>query len=42
MFDKDKSGAIDLDELAEAMKSTGIEATESELKKMMANVSDRG
>lgn len=38
MFDTDQSGAIDLKELQEAVSSTGMNATESELKIMMASV----
>jgi Ca2+-binding EF-hand superfamily protein len=39
MFDTDQSGAIDLKELQEAVASTGLNPTESELKVMMASVS---
>jgi calmodulin len=38
MFDKDGSGAIDLQELAEAMESTGISPSESELRTMISGV----
>jgi Ca2+-binding EF-hand superfamily protein len=38
MFDSDKSGEIDLNELQEAVRSTGMEPTENELKMMITTV----
>ncbi|KAI9009657.1 calmodulin mutant SYNCAM15, partial [Gaertneriomyces semiglobifer] len=38
LFDRDKSGAIDLHELGAVIQSLGMHATEAELRAMIANV----
>ena len=38
LFDKDKSGSIDVNELRDAMKALGIFSTKDEIKAMMAKV----
>ena len=42
LFDKDGSGAIDIDELAEVMKSLGQNPTRSELQAMIDEVDESG
>ncbi|RKO84287.1 calmodulin, partial [Blyttiomyces helicus] len=37
-FDRDKSGAIDFEELGNVMDSLGIKASESEMRAMIANI----
>lgn len=39
MFDSDKSGAIDMKELSAAVRSTGMEPSDAQLRVMMAGVS---
>ena len=42
LFDTDGSGAIDIDELAEVMKSLGQNPTRSELQAMIDEVDESG